>query len=337
MRFAAALILLVLAPFTGELLLGNIPAEPSSWVTMLIPLALLYGGGALLIRETARRFRRGYPTMLVLAVAYGLIEEGFVVGTLFNPDYLGLGLLDHGWVPALGTSPVWAIYVVGIHAVWSILVPVVLTEHLFPARSRSPWLGIPGLMLATLIYLAGALVMAFGVSYEYGFFPSTPQLLAVTALVLAAVALAFSLRPVRPRPGSPPAPALLALCTFACGSAFIGTQMVTLPAALTVAVMLVVIIVAAVLVGRSARASGWSPRHRVAAASGAVATYCWVGFTIQLPMYGVTAPAVISQSVFVILAVLLMLGAHRGARRLGRAPGRGAEPVAGPGAAVAPR
>src|SRR5699024_5271321 len=77
MRFAAVLTLVLLAPFTGELLLGTLPAGPAGWAVMLIPLILLYGGGALLIREVARRLGRGYPTMLLLAIAYGLIEEGF--------------------------------------------------------------------------------------------------------------------------------------------------------------------------------------------------------------------------------------------------------------------
>src|SRR5690625_5804727 len=162
MRFAAVLTLVLLAPFTGGRRLRYLPADPAGWAVMLIPLILLYGGGALLIREVARRLGRGYPTMLLLAIAYGLIEEGFVIGTLFNPDYLGLSLLDHGWVPALGTSPIWSIYVVGIHSVWSILVPIVLTEHLFPARARTTWLGIAGLVLALLVYLVGAAAIAAG-------------------------------------------------------------------------------------------------------------------------------------------------------------------------------
>ena len=37
-------------------------------------LALLYSSGAILIREVARRAGRGWPTMLVLSLAYGLIE-----------------------------------------------------------------------------------------------------------------------------------------------------------------------------------------------------------------------------------------------------------------------
>lgn len=132
MRLLPPLVLVVLAPFVGEYLLGDIPPDPASWAIPFLPLVLLYGGGSLLIREVARRLGRGYPTVLILAVAYGLLEEGIVLGTLFNRAYLGLGLLEYGWWPSAGTSPVWTAYVVGIHSVWSILVPSVLTEHLFP-------------------------------------------------------------------------------------------------------------------------------------------------------------------------------------------------------------
>jgi len=52
MRLVPALALLLIAPFTGELLLGNLPPDPASWAFMLIPLVLLYGGGALLIRRS---------------------------------------------------------------------------------------------------------------------------------------------------------------------------------------------------------------------------------------------------------------------------------------------
>ena len=106
MRFLAVLTLLLLSPFVGEILLGNVPPDPVSWLVMSPQLMLLYGGGAVLIREVSRRLGRGYPSMAMLAFAYALILEGIVLGTMFNRDYLGLGLLDYGWVPQLGTSPV---------------------------------------------------------------------------------------------------------------------------------------------------------------------------------------------------------------------------------------
>lgn len=47
----------------------------------------MYGAGALLIRETTRRAGRGSATMLILGIAYGLIEEGLIDQMLFNRFY----------------------------------------------------------------------------------------------------------------------------------------------------------------------------------------------------------------------------------------------------------
>lgn len=312
MRLIAALALILLAPFTGELLLGNLPADPVQLIFVLPQLILLYGGGALLVREVARRLGRGYPTMAFLAVAYGLLEEGIVVGTLFNPDFLGLGLLDYGWIPALGTSPVWALYVVGIHTAWSILVPIVLTEQLFPARARQPWLRTPGLLAAALFYLAGAAALTFGTIYTYQFFPSLGQIAGVLVLAALVVLIAVRLPGSTLREEQAPAPSRIALITFLGGSAFIGVQGVTVHPALTVALMLVAITVTAALVVRASCAVGWSPRHAAAAATGAIATYCWAGFMVQLSTYGVSTAGLLAQCGYVALAGLVVaLTYHR--------------------------
>lgn len=319
MRLIAALALLLLAPFTGELLLGNLPADPVQLVFILPQLILLYGGGALLIREVARRLGRGYPTMAMLAVAYGLLEEGIVVGTLFNPDFLGQGLLDYGWIPALGTSPVWALYVLGIHTVWSILVPIVLTERLFPAWVRQPWLRTPGLLATALFYLVGAAVLTFGTVYTYQSFASLEQVAGVLVLAAMVVLIAVRVPGSRLREGPAPAPSRIALITFLGGSAFIGVQGVTVHPALTVALMLIAITVTAALVIRASAAAGWSSRHAVAAAAGAIATYCWAGFMVQLSTYGVTTAGLIAQCGYVAVAVLVVMLAHRRSLRGPRA------------------
>src|SRR5699024_11345040 len=80
MRLLPPFVLLVLSPFVGEFLLGNIEPVPSSWLASLLPLVLLYGGGALVIREMTRRLGRGYPTMALFAVGYALLEEGIILG-----------------------------------------------------------------------------------------------------------------------------------------------------------------------------------------------------------------------------------------------------------------
>src|SRR3954468_10872418 len=138
---AAVACLLVMSPLIGEYLLGSLPAS----MIYLLPLMMaMYGAGALLIRETVRATGRGWASIVLLATAYRLFEEGFVTQSLFNPDYLHLRLLDFGFLPALGTALPWAIFVTAIHVVWSITVPIALTESAFTAQRERPWLGTAG-------------------------------------------------------------------------------------------------------------------------------------------------------------------------------------------------
>src|SRR5690349_72697 len=95
----------------------------------LLPLMMaMYGAGAILIREIVRARGGGWASIVLLATAYGLFEEGFVTQSLFNPEYLHLRLLDFGYLPMLGTALPWAIFVVTIHVAWSITVPIALAE-----------------------------------------------------------------------------------------------------------------------------------------------------------------------------------------------------------------
>ena len=151
-RIAPALALLVLAPLIAEFLLGDFSVRQIGFVAVFLPP---YGGGALLVREIARRARRGWPTILLLALAYALIEEGFTTQTLFNPNYAGQRLLDYGFVPALGTSFDWAVFVLTLHVVWSVGASVAIAEGLAGRRWAEPWLGRLGLALTTGLFLAG--------------------------------------------------------------------------------------------------------------------------------------------------------------------------------------
>src|SRR5438093_2130105 len=152
-RIAPAVGLVLLAPLVAEFLLGNLPI---TMLPALVALAPMYGGGALLIRELVRRAGRGVPTMLVLGTAYGVVEEGLVTQSLFNPDYAHAHLLDEGFVPALGIAGPWTVFVITLHAVWSTTVPIVLVESCVPDRRTTPWLGRTGLVVAAVLFVAGA-------------------------------------------------------------------------------------------------------------------------------------------------------------------------------------
>jgi len=68
-RLVPVITLALLSPFVAEILFG---ATPLSRVSSLLPLTLLYGGGAVLIREMARRFGPGWYR-IALAVIIALI------------------------------------------------------------------------------------------------------------------------------------------------------------------------------------------------------------------------------------------------------------------------
>ncbi len=77
------------APLVAEFLLGNLPIKLLPALNVLAPM---YGGRALLIREVVRRTGRGWPSILLLGMAYGIFEEAFTTQSLFNPNYLKLNL-----------------------------------------------------------------------------------------------------------------------------------------------------------------------------------------------------------------------------------------------------
>ncbi|MEU7855498.1 hypothetical protein [Nonomuraea sp. NPDC049141] len=76
-------------------------ASPIAVVGLLAVLPL-YGAGALFIREVVRRTERGWPTMPAF-------EEAFITQTLWSEDWVGVRILDYGYMPAPGTALPWTI------------------------------------------------------------------------------------------------------------------------------------------------------------------------------------------------------------------------------------
>lgn len=85
-------------------------------------------GGALLIREVTRRTGRGWRTIVVLALAFGVLQEALLTQSLFNPDYCRADLPNVGFVPSLGIAIPWTIFVLSLHTYWSIGTPIAWTR-----------------------------------------------------------------------------------------------------------------------------------------------------------------------------------------------------------------
>lgn len=318
-RIGAALGLFFLAPLVGEFLLGNLPI---TMLPALLLLAPLYGGGALLIRETARRFALTWPGMLVLGLAFGVIEEVFVTQSLFNPNYLGLRLLDYGYIPALGMGAWWTVFVLALHTIWSTAVPIALMETLTPAQRRAPWLGRIGLVVTAVVFVAGCAAL-LAMELKKGFVASPLQFAASAVAVMLLVVVAFKVgraRPASPSENTKPAPEPLwvGVVSFAVGAVFFGLVKAAtwLPAWADVAAILALLAGAAVLVFAWSRRTDWTERHRLALAAGFLLTYAWHGF-VQTPSVGNVSARVdlIGNVVFAAGALLLLARAIRQVRR----------------------
>jgi hypothetical protein len=189
-NISAVITLFFVAPLVAEYLLGDLPLK---LLTALIVLAPAYGGAAVLIRETARRAGRGWPTMLMLGAAYTVIAEGLVTQSLFNPDYLKMHmhLLDPAYIPMLGIGAWWTLFMFNLHTFWSMGVSIALVEALFPADAESPWLGRVGDSIVALVFVLGS-AASFAIGFKQNqFVASHAQLLSAAALSVLLMVSAF--------------------------------------------------------------------------------------------------------------------------------------------------
>jgi hypothetical protein len=340
-----ALGLAVLAPLIGEYLLGNISIRELPALPFLVPM---YGGGALLIREVARRTGRGWVTILILGAAYGVLEPGIFDGSLFNPSFEGLDFTA-GYVPALGFSPYYLVHFAVGHAVWSITIPIVLVEALAPGRRATPWLGNVGLAVTAIAYLAGGLLIQVSMRDSGDYHTSAVQFIGTVlgAAALAVVALwvggrspakpadATAAKPVDAAAAKPaPRPLVVGVGGFVGSSVFFATP----EGWWGLAACVVIIVVAAVVVARLSRRPGWQQdtwwldprrpeigapgRHWLALASGVLFTYAWGGFVLTWLKYRMDPVSYAGNVVFALGAFALVTAAWRCA---GTAGSRAAE------------
>jgi uncharacterized membrane protein len=268
--------LLVLAPFVGEFLLGNLSVRILPALLFLVPM---YGGGALLIREVVRRTGFGWPAILLLGAAYGVIEAGLADQSLFNPTFEGHDFQSVTPIPALGISAENSLSFVAGHAVWSIGIPIALVEHLTPARRTTPWLGPVGLAVTALAYTWGLWIVFRELHDSEGFLAGPAQLTGAAVVAALLVAAAFLTRrpgAARPAAGWVPRPWLVAAGGFVVSSVFVARPESWGGFWFGVALLPL----AAVAVAALARRPRWTQRQHIALCGGVLLTYAWLGFAL---------------------------------------------------------
>lgn len=332
-RIGPALLLIPLAPLIAEFLLGDFSIKSLFLVIVLGPM---YGGGALLIREITRRTGRGWPTMLLLATAYALIEEAYTTQSLFNPNYVGARLLDYGYIPALGTSLNWTLFVLSIHVVWSVATPILIAEGIAAERRTTPWLKTPGMMVTAVLFLLGCAASTNFSLHASPFRASMTQFLVAGVFVAIAMIAAFIVKPSAGGAGTAsvgtqaPAWWLVFAVTFVLATVFIVIESTGRGGRLTPVKSLVgqlaCEVIAVVLIARWARSAGsgggWNASHYLAIALGTTLTYALFGlyaFVLEGHTHLGTPTGTVDVVGQVVLAAVIVLLIGWGVRRSQRA------------------
>ncbi|KUL40504.1 hypothetical protein [Actinoplanes awajinensis] len=308
-RSAPAIGLFFLAPLVAEFLLGNLPI---TFLPAVVALAPLYGGGALLIREVTRRLGLGWPNILILALAYAVLEEGLTTQSLFNPDYADAHLLVDGYLPALGIAVPWTLYVLGLHTFWSVSASILMMEAVAGERRTTPWLGRTGLIVTGVLFALG-IAISTAITMQQWPYTATAGQFTATAIILAlliAAGLLIKIK-IKPRQGTAPSALTVLIATLVAGAVFQGLTVVSLPTWIGTAVWVLDVVVFLTLVALWSGREGWTDLHYLAIGAGALLTYAWHSF-VETPTGGAAlAIDLTGNALFTAAALTLIWFAHR--------------------------
>jgi hypothetical protein len=188
------LFLLLLTPGIPEYL------SASSQITLLIlnPVFFflflganigLYGSGVVLIREAMIRWKKGWASVFLLGVAYGIVEEGLALWTLFNPlaqPVGNLGFYGH-W---LGVNWVWTVGLLIFHSVYSIGLPIFLFGLVFPELKHKSIVSMRGIRVSVLGLTIDSILLFILESAIYGPYNPGAGLLIFSGLVITILVFA---------------------------------------------------------------------------------------------------------------------------------------------------
>lgn len=186
-----AVALMVLAPFVAEVLSGAMSLATYFSPMIVVPFVLIvYGTPILAIREVAVRRQFGVPALWCLGLVYGLYNEGLLALTVFHPfdapiaEYASYGVVGNVRIP-------FTVFISSWHALISVVLPVLLVHHLFPATAARPWLSRSLTWISGSACIVFAVVGFFGVLREDGEYIDDVGLAALSFSLLVVVAAAL--------------------------------------------------------------------------------------------------------------------------------------------------
>jgi hypothetical protein len=154
----AALFLLLTPGPLAEVVSQNVQLLTFLQPVPFLLVTLTYGVPVLLIRELAVAHDVDEVGLVLLGLAYGVLNEGVLAKTLTLPagpplhDLAGYGQIG----PIQGG---WSMFIIVWHAFHSVFCPIILTQWMFPATANRRWFAARGarLPLYLLVILVAAL------------------------------------------------------------------------------------------------------------------------------------------------------------------------------------
>ncbi|WP_181275737.1 hypothetical protein [Brevibacterium oceani] len=322
----AAWLLVVLTPLIAELSLGSTPITLAWFVILWVPV---YGAGVLLIRELTFRAGRGWPSLVVLGVAYELLEDGLGLQALTSPhlyDAAQWGLRVFGF-----NVPYWeanALY----HIVFTVLIPIALVELLFPEQRRRPYLRKRTTTLVAVVAVLGTAILRVAVppSQDPGYQAPMPYIVAFAIVIvgLGIIALVVLPRrfdsdgtPLSSRTSRALAPVNLWWWRIGAGAAVLVGMYLTFPTfgaeqpvftqgSLVLVPMLLALALTAVsawILNAASRSEQWNERSTLAVIAGALVAHTVGGMIFLMP----NTINLIGLVVILVVTVLAMIGLDR--------------------------
>lgn len=153
---APAITLILLAPLITEILPGA--TRFSSLFVFPIEICV-WGGGALLIRYVTRKKQLGWKSMLLMALALSVAEEFLIQQTSIAP--MVIHLKGATYARAWGINYVYLLWALIYESVSVVMLPVYLTELIFPERKKDIWISKGGVILFSVLFLLGSFAAWF--------------------------------------------------------------------------------------------------------------------------------------------------------------------------------
>ena len=292
-RIAPVITLLLLAPIISEVLSGS---TRITTMFVLLPEIGIWGCGALIIRFVARRWHKDWLSIFLMGMALAVAEECIIQQTSLAP-LVGVDP-NHVYSRALGVNWLYLLWALGYESIWVVMIPIQLTELIFPSQKDDPWMGSRGLVIAAIFFV----LASFNAWYFWTqifvptYFPAAayqPPVLE-TAVALAAILILILIALMRPPTHRveqnmarlAPRPLIVGLMSFVFGLLWFLLILLaygavpTLPVLIPFLGSLILGGLGFTLLKSWTSSSGWQDAHRLALMIGIIVATGWGGFIV---------------------------------------------------------